>query len=368
MSQETKRIAVIGGGAFGTTTALRLAAVGHAVTVFERNHDILLGASKNNQNRLHLGYHYPRDLGTALQCKDGFARFSAMFPECISGGFPNRYFIAASGSRTSPEGYLRFLRAVELPYREVAVEHDPDVSGCALGVFCDEVVYDCETLRRSIRSRLRAASGLELRTDTHIIWISRDGDLFRLRTSTGATREFDAVVNCSYDEINRLTGQLGYPVTDHQFEYTVIPIIDLDIPRQGITVMDGPFMTLLPYGKTTSFLLYHVAHTVVATEHALVRDARWSDPGTAPFASMDKVAFFERMRDACSEFVPALRGAVLRGFLEGPRMVLAYREHDDARPSIVHDHGGGYLTVFAGKIDHCAGVADDVRGKLEARS
>ena len=28
------------------------------------------GASLNNQNRLHLGYHYPRDLSTATQCQE----------------------------------------------------------------------------------------------------------------------------------------------------------------------------------------------------------------------------------------------------------------------------------------------------------
>ena len=33
------------------------------------------GASSNNTNRLHLGYHYPRDLNTAQQCKKGFELF-----------------------------------------------------------------------------------------------------------------------------------------------------------------------------------------------------------------------------------------------------------------------------------------------------
>jgi L-2-hydroxyglutarate oxidase LhgO len=58
-------VTVTGGGIFGCTTALELSAKGFDVNLFELNDDILKGASKNNFNRVHLGYHYPRDLETA---------------------------------------------------------------------------------------------------------------------------------------------------------------------------------------------------------------------------------------------------------------------------------------------------------------
>ena len=64
----------------------------------------------------------------------------------------------------------------------------------------------------------------------------------------------DAVVNCSYADINRLTSQLGYPVQERQFEYTVVPIIEAELPPIGVTIMDGPFMTLFPFGPS-QFLL-----------------------------------------------------------------------------------------------------------------
>ena len=38
------------------------------------NSNFLIGASKNNQNRLHLGFHYPRDIKTVYQCIDGFEK------------------------------------------------------------------------------------------------------------------------------------------------------------------------------------------------------------------------------------------------------------------------------------------------------
>ena len=60
------KIAVIGAGIFGITTAIKLARQ-HDVSIFERNSDILKGASDVNQCRIHRGYHYPRSPKTTLQ-------------------------------------------------------------------------------------------------------------------------------------------------------------------------------------------------------------------------------------------------------------------------------------------------------------
>ena len=102
------------------------------------------------------------------------------------------------------------------------------------------------------------------------------------------------VINCSYAAINNLTMQLGYKVPKYQFEYTFIPILDLDLPPQGITIMDGPFMTLFPYGKSGKFTLYHVQHSVVATEINNLINKKWLNPETAPFSGMNKSELFKK--------------------------------------------------------------------------
>ena len=61
----------------------------------------------------------------------------------------------------------------------------------------------------------------------------------------------------------------------NQYEYTAFPIIQLDIPNIGVTIMDGPFVTLLPYGKTGSFSLYHVNHSVIQTEVSDIFNKEW---------------------------------------------------------------------------------------------
>ena len=56
-----KKIAIIGAGFFGVTTYLFLKQKGFDCTLFEKEKNFLLGASTNNLNRVHFGYHYPRD-------------------------------------------------------------------------------------------------------------------------------------------------------------------------------------------------------------------------------------------------------------------------------------------------------------------
>ena len=90
----------------------------------------------------------------------------------------------------------------------------------------------------------------------------------------------------------------------------------------------------------------------------------WLDPETSPFSVVDKSAYFSKMLDAAAEFVPALRNAILVGFLEGPRMVVAGRDDTDTRPSVVNLYDESYITIFSGKIDHSIWVAEDVRDIL----
>ncbi len=60
------RIAVIGGGVFGTMIAIRLAELGPSVSLLERLPALMQGTS-SLANRLHFGFHYPRDEETARQ-------------------------------------------------------------------------------------------------------------------------------------------------------------------------------------------------------------------------------------------------------------------------------------------------------------
>lgn len=358
------RVAVIGCGIFGAMSALRLAERGATVQVFERGQTILLGASYNNQNRLHLGFHYPRDDETARQCQRGFQRFRNEFGASLLQGFPNAYFIANNDSMTTPMDYLAFCKRVGLRYDILDLDaFSPIVREVALGITTDEVVYDCSVLRTLIHRRLDAI-GVKPDFGAYVSRISRQGARYMLEVSGKLHGPFDALVNCTYANINLLNAQLGYAAPIYQYEYTMVPIIEWNQHPVGITVMDGRFMTVLPFGQTGRFLLYHVEHTVVATEIDTQMPMGWLDPLNSPSCRVNKQALFNTIKRSCTKFVPTLQDAQISGYLQGPRMVLANQDSTDARPSIINRHEPGYWSVFSGKIDHCMWVADEISKTL----
>ncbi len=362
---STPTIGVIGGGIFGVMNALYLDKAGFNVILIERLNDILMGASKNNQNRLHLGYHYPRSPSTAQQCISGFEKFIEEFPNCTDDSFLNAYFIAREGSHTSVEDYFKFCDTEGLPYDRI----DPDkfqipLNGISAGLTCPERVYDAELLRSTLKNRF-SQTGITLKTGFDIEDIHRTDSGYKLLSFSGQSALVDAVVNCSYASNNGLAAKMGFSVSPKQFEYTVIPIIKAPMKRVGVTIMDGNFMTLLPYGKSDEFLLYHVGNSVVETEIAMSINHRWLDKETSPFSKIDKTAYADNFLKECQKFLPSLGDATITGFLEGPRVVLAKKENSDERPSIIDQFEPRYLSVFSGKIDHCVWVAADIRDRLE---
>ena len=356
----SKKIAIVGCGAFGAMIAVKLSENDFDVTIFEKEKECLGGASLNNQNRLHLGFHYPRDTLTAKQCIKGFKRFCEEFPECIVDGFPNLYFIAENDSFTSSNSYEDFCRELNLENEVIASNDLPiAISNVSKAIKCGEVVYDCNILRSLILERLDS-SGTQVNNEILIDDIKKTDLGHKIYSGSKELGSFDHVINCTYANINHLTEKLGYSIDEAQFEYTFIPIIKTDIEKIGITVMDGPFMTLLPFGNTEYSLMYHVDHSVIERDKASKINNNWLSKETSPAKYIDLNKRFKEMRDACSYFVPALIESQMIDFLQGPRMVIANSDSTDARPSILKTFEKNYHTVFSGKIDHCIWIADDI--------
>ena len=115
------KIAVIGGGIFGITTAIRLSK-NHDVDLFEKNSDILQAASGINQYRLHRGYHYPRSVDTASSANQSETIFRNEYSDAIIDNVNHYYCIAKDHSLTTKKQYLNFCRNIGLSFEETELE------------------------------------------------------------------------------------------------------------------------------------------------------------------------------------------------------------------------------------------------------
>ena len=96
-----KKIVIIGAGIHGLTTGIELAKSGYDITILDKNPGIFEGTSGATHNRAHLGYHYPRSIETAKECKIGLENFKAKYPESIV-DIDSYYMIEKTGNVSLP--------------------------------------------------------------------------------------------------------------------------------------------------------------------------------------------------------------------------------------------------------------------------
>ena len=77
------RILIIGAGWYGCHLATVLLKRGIYVYIVDKSNDFFQGSSSKNQNRLHLGYHYPRSDDTITECKEGYTQFCEQYANII---------------------------------------------------------------------------------------------------------------------------------------------------------------------------------------------------------------------------------------------------------------------------------------------
>ena len=103
-----KNICIIGGGWYGCYIAEYL--LEHFnylnITIIDEKHDIFEGSSSNNQNRLHLGFHYPKCDITKNKCKLYYTKFVNKYKEVIL-PINKNYYVISSKSTIDYDNYIK---------------------------------------------------------------------------------------------------------------------------------------------------------------------------------------------------------------------------------------------------------------------
>lgn len=343
-----RNIAVVGAGIFGVTTAVRLSHAAHRVTLFEQKNDILGCASLCNQYRLHRGYHYPRSPETAEACVKGTEQFKAAYPECVVENIRQHYCIVGDGrSKINGEQFLAFCDTLGLRYRHVSLDilHMEKFDVC---VEVDETVFDWDVLRRLCKQALAEST-------------------VRMRLGRRFTREmfddFDLVVVATYARSNELLAGLPRAQRDYQFEVCEKLILQLPptFARNGVVIMDGPFMCIDARGFSNQHLMGNVVHAIHKTLVGKVPQVppeyrRVLDNGitVAP-----KITNFEKFIESAREFY-RLDPVEHVGSMYTIRTVLPDTDDTDERPTIVSRASDRIISVFSGKIPTCIAAADEI--------
>lgn len=355
------RVAVIGGGIFGSVVAWRLSNSGFGVDLFEQGSALLSGSTPKSVMRLHLGLHYPRDLETAIQSREGYYTFLHEFGACVDLNFRNYYAIAKEGSKVSTAHFTEFARIAGIPMERQS-KLDLVDSGFAVNradsIFSSpEGVINADLLRTELTSRLDSER-VELHLNTEVTGASLFDGKWELKTDNdNAFRNFDFVVMATYGMDRIRLSPLGLPRPSLEFQKTIVLRASLGLGRFGITVVDGDFLTVLPVAFEKTHLVYAPRPSVLRRVVANPAPKEFFD-WTGEDTNSAQVEILRRYQD----WFPDAPTPSLVESLLGFRAIQVGVEATDRRPTEVSEVAPGMFSVMSGKIDHSIGISDKLLG------
>jgi hypothetical protein len=353
------RILVIGAGLFGCSTAFILSESNYTVDLIDEQSDIMLKASYVNHNRIHLGYHYLRSIETAEQSIEGLLSFLFYYGDSVIYQFPNYYGIASKGSKTNPQQFLDFCNNVGIGYEEDypdTVMLNRELLDACFKV--PEPVWDYPSLKSTVFKYLdRNGVNLFLNSVCEDIKVRSD-NLFEVRLNKGI-KYYDVVINATYANLNQVNAMLGIQNKQLLYEDVVIPVFNYPSNQIGLTIMDGPFCSVMPHGKIDcEFLLYNVKESVLRAVHDILK----------PDFEVNNLDFSgNKIYDASIEYMPFLKDVVHKSYTRTIRTV--FENSDDARLSEVTMYDGikNYFSILSGKVTTCMQVALEIKHAIQGK-
>lgn len=340
-------IAVVGGGIFGVSIAIKLSEY-YDVELFEKDNDILNSASGINQYRLHRGYHYPRSDDTAMSSKKSEILFKEEFREAVSDDFEHYYCISKNDSLTNKQQYLDFCNKNNLEYEIASCEYvnNDEIQLC---LKVNENLFDPQILKKISWEKLNKNN-----VKVHLNYYAEINKL----------ESFDYLIIATYANQNKVFNEFPEFQTDFQYEICEKPIVKLDneIKTKSIVVMDGPFMCIDPFGSSGYSVLGNVVHAIHGSNVGKfpIIPEKFSGLLNKGIIKNPPVTNFSNFIESGTKFIPSLKNAKHIGSMYTIRTVLPNLEKTDARPTIVNKLSDRIISVFSGKIGNSIDAANQV--------
>lgn len=363
---------VVGGGFYGCALALELRRLFPRVLLVEKEAALLKRASYNNQARIHQGYHYPRSILTSLRSRVNFARFVSEYRDCVYSSFEKYYAIGRIGSKVNTNQFWRFCKSIGAPCgpapKAVKRLFNADLIEEVFAV--TEYAFDALRLQELMERELAAAKvDVALRARVERLASRRDGIEVEVSTVEGPTSYFcQNLFNCTYSQINQVLSASGLPIIPMKHELTEIALVEVpdEIAHLGITVMDGPFFSVMPFPARGLHSLSHVRYTPHHHWHDSLQ-GNYLDAHEYFQAHRPESHYIHMVKDS-QRYLPALAECRHIDSLWEIKTVMPRSEVDDSRPILYQPVQGapGAFCVLGGKIDNIFDIREALSADLES--
>ncbi|MBD5485269.1 MAG: amino acid oxidase, partial [Lachnospiraceae bacterium] len=173
------------------------------------------------------------------------------------------------------------------------------------------------------------------------------------------------VFNASYAGINQILALAGYEEFAIKYELCEIILCDVNekLGRYGFTVMDGPFFSIMPFGKTGLHSLTSVTFTPHTTSYEQL-PAFACQTQSGGYCSMKRLGncnicpakpdtAFPYMANLARKYLKEEYGFKYKSSLYSMKPILMSSEIDDSRPTVIRTYSENptFVSVLSGKVN-----------------
>lgn len=356
---------IIGAGLYGLYSALFYGRMGQKVIVLEYDDEPFKRATYINQARVHNGYHYPRSFSTAMKSAYYFNRFNKDYKFCIHSKFDQVYATSSSFSWSNAEQFKKFCINANIECEEVSPSKYFKDNVCDGSFLTEEYTFDAKILKNYFLCEISKLSNIQVIYKARIKDISKKQNYYQAMLKDGNIIESDFILNTTYASINQIIRMLGFEPFNIKYELCEIILCNVSkkLKNIGITVMDGPFFSIMPFGKTA----YHSLTSVTFTPHKTsynslpTFECQKNSGGQCSPNQLDNCNDCPARPESAWNYMSALAKKYLKeeyGFeyfdsLFSIKPILKASEVDDSRPTVIRQHSCNpiFISVLSGKIN-----------------
>ncbi len=356
---------IIGAGLYGLYAALFCAQRKQKVLVLECDQAPFCRATYINQARVHQGYHYPRSLSTALKSAGYFERFRKDYAFCINREFEQIYATSSQYSWSDGKQFRNFCKAADIPCKELHPESFFNKHMCDGAFLVREYTYDAMILRDYFLERLHALGCAEIRYGVRVTGIERRSDDYAVYTEDGKAYRAGFLLNAAYAGTNQILDLAGFEKFAIKYELCEIILCEVNdaLKRYGFTVMDGPFFSIMPFGKTGLHSLTSVTFTPHTTSYDELpafacqqQSGGYCSPlrlGNCNDCPAKPETAFAYMANLAKKYLMDTFTFTRKESLFSMKPILMSSEIDDSRPTVIRTYSKNptFVGVLSGKIN-----------------
>ena len=355
---------IIGAGLYGLYSALFCCKKGQKVIVLECDPTPFRRATYINQARVHQGYHYPRSISTAIKSAGYFERFNKDYAFCINREFDKVYATSSQYSWSNGEQFKKFCKAANIPCEELHPERFFKPRMCDSAFLTREYTYDAMILKNYFLEKLGSYKFFQIKYGVNITKIEKMQDVYVLFTDNEEYRT-EFLLNATYAGTNQILDMVGYEKFNIKYELCEIILCDVNekLRQFGFTVMDGPFFSIMPFGKTSLHSLTSVTFTPHTTSYEDVPTFACQKKsngfcstfrlGNCNDCPVKPETAFPYMANLAKKYLKDEFEFIYRGSLFSMKPILLSSEIDDSRPTVIRtfSHDPTFVSVLSGKIN-----------------